>query len=240
MKKRAYVFVSALLVITLLLAQLNCTVVTAAQVNESATSSKSIRLNYKTKKLYVGKSFTLILNGARANKWISGNTKIATVNKNGKVKGKNKGTVIIKCKAKNGKTYKCKVTVRYNVKKECLSMKEWLISDMWNDGLCDLDWYYYQKTNACGEKMDVDYTIHKLKKNYKKINYYDRFINSLKGKKYNELKYSWSKLKPEMKRLYKLTLEIDWAKCPKKDDKFNVNLYSQYADDVEEELGKFE
>ncbi len=44
--------------------------------------------------------------------WSSNNTKVATVDKNGKVAGKSKGTATITAKTSNGKTDTCKVTVK--------------------------------------------------------------------------------------------------------------------------------
>lgn len=242
MKKTSKKTLILVLVILFLISPLINTFTFATQ-NAPITAyaaTKKVKLNYTTKKLYIGKAFTLKLTGAKVKKWSSSDTSIATVTKKGKVKGKKKGTVTIKCKAKNGKTYKCTVTVRYNVKKECFNMQEWLIEDMWNYGYCDLYHYYESGTDSCGENMDVDYTLHKLKKSYKKLAYYDRFIKSLKGSKYDELKYIWSKLKPEMQRLYKLAFEIDWSKCPKDDEMFSADLYSQYSRDMEVELDRFD
>ena len=205
-------------------------------------ASKKVKLNYTTKKLYIGKSFTLKLKGAKVKKWSSSDTKIATVSKKGKVKGKKKGTVTIKCKAKNGKTYKCKVTVRYNVKQECSDMSSWL-TDMWNDGFCDLSWYEYQGTDACGREMDVDYTLHKLKKHYKKYSHYNKFIKSLKGSKYDELKYIWERLSPKMQELYDFSMEYDWSKCPKKSKNCvygdYLDQYEIYETDMKNELYNF-
>ena len=45
-------------------------------------------------------------------KWTSSNKKVATVNKNGKVTAKKKGTATITVKTANGKKYSCKVTVK--------------------------------------------------------------------------------------------------------------------------------
>ncbi|MBR3134726.1 MAG: Ig-like domain-containing protein, partial [Clostridia bacterium] len=44
--------------------------------------------------------------------WSSSNTKVATVDKNGKIVGKSKGTATITAKTSNGKTDTCKVTVK--------------------------------------------------------------------------------------------------------------------------------
>jgi uncharacterized protein YjdB len=68
--------------------------------------------------LNVGKTHTLkatVSPGNATNKnvtWTSSNKKVATVSSSGKVKGIKKGTATITVKTANGKTAKCKVTVK--------------------------------------------------------------------------------------------------------------------------------
>lgn len=71
-----------------------------------------VSLNETKTTLYVGQSTTLKLSGAKVKKWKSNDKNIATVNKNGKVVAKKRGTTTIVATTKNGKTYKCKVTVK--------------------------------------------------------------------------------------------------------------------------------
>ena len=81
----------------------------------------SIKLNKSKATLKKGKSLTLKIKqilpaNATDNsvKWTSSNKKIATVDQNGKVKAKKKGTCIITCKAMDGSGVKavCKITVK--------------------------------------------------------------------------------------------------------------------------------
>ena len=80
-----------------------------------------ITLNKKKVTIKLGKTFQLkVTKLSPANAlnqkvtWKSSNTKIATVDKNGKVKAKKKGTCIITCTAKDGsgKKVTCKITVK--------------------------------------------------------------------------------------------------------------------------------
>ena len=77
-----------------------------------AKAATDVHLNKTKTTLYVGQSTTLKLSGAKVKKWKSNDKNIATVNKNGKVTAKKKGTTTIVATTKNGKTYKCKVTVK--------------------------------------------------------------------------------------------------------------------------------
>ena len=69
-------------------------------------------INVTKKTLKVGKSYTLKLTGTSIKKAISSNKKIATVSADGKVTAKKKGTVTITLKGKDGKSYKCKFTIK--------------------------------------------------------------------------------------------------------------------------------
>ena len=73
---------------------------------------KNQELNKKSITLTTKASTTLKLNGAyKKVTWKSSNTKIASVDKNGKVKALKAGTAKVTAKH-NGKTYTCKVTVK--------------------------------------------------------------------------------------------------------------------------------
>ncbi len=72
----------------------------------------SPRLISATLNLYIGSKKTLVLKGATGKTvWKSGNKKIATVGKDGTVKGIKKGTTVIYA-VNNKRTYKCTVNVK--------------------------------------------------------------------------------------------------------------------------------
>ena len=80
--------------------------------------AKSIKLNKKKASLNVGKTITLKPTLKPENvtdatvTWKSSNKKVATVDKNGKVTAKKKGTCVITATTSNGKKAKCKITVK--------------------------------------------------------------------------------------------------------------------------------
>lgn len=69
-------------------------------------------INASKKSLSIGGTYTLKLTGTDIKSATSGNTKVATVTKKGVVKAKKAGTTTITLKGKDGKNYKCKITVK--------------------------------------------------------------------------------------------------------------------------------
>lgn len=75
---------------------------------------KNPYLNSTKKSLTVGNTYTLKITGTTAKSWTSSNKSVVAVNSKGKIRAKKIGTATITCKGKNGKSYKCKVTVKAN------------------------------------------------------------------------------------------------------------------------------
>lgn len=85
--------------------------VSGTVVTGSAKAAGKIKLNKTKASVTVGKTVKLKLKNAKKKvKWSSANKKVATVNQNGKVKGKKAGKVKITAKSA-GKKYTCQVTV---------------------------------------------------------------------------------------------------------------------------------
>lgn len=93
------------------------TAVITANIGSEAVSCKvtvkAMALNYSSATVYIKKTKTLKVNGGSGTiKWSTSNKKVATVTSSGVVKGVAKGTAYIYAK-RNGKTLKCKVTVKW-------------------------------------------------------------------------------------------------------------------------------
>lgn len=88
-----------------------------------ASAASNIKLNKTKVSIFKGKGYTLKLSGASGKiKWSSSKTSVVTVNANGKITAKKKGTAVITAKYK-GKKYKCNVTVKQPVTSITLSKK---------------------------------------------------------------------------------------------------------------------
>ncbi len=93
-----------------------------------SVSAASVKLNKKTLSLMKGKTSILVLmNRSDEVTWTSSKKSVATVDQNGVVKAKKKGTATITAKS-NGKKYTCKVTVKQPVTKVKLNQKNIRIS----------------------------------------------------------------------------------------------------------------
>lgn len=84
-------------------------------------------INSSKKLIYVGSTYTLKLTGTDIKSVKTSNSKIATVSKKGKVTAKKAGTAQITLKGKDGKAYKCTITVKkpsINTSKKTLEIGE--------------------------------------------------------------------------------------------------------------------
>lgn len=89
--------------------------VTAKVSNKTYTCRVTVKNPYlnKTKlSLAKGKTYNLKLTGTKVKSWKSSNKAVATVSAKGKVTAKKAGTATLICTGANGKSYKCKVTVK--------------------------------------------------------------------------------------------------------------------------------
>ncbi len=104
MKKRLVRLLTLVLCVSMLL----------GTMSNIALAAQKVKLNKTSVSLMVGESTQLKLKGSSIKSAKSSNKKVATVNKKGKVTAKKKGKTTITVTGKNGKKYKCKVTVKKN------------------------------------------------------------------------------------------------------------------------------
>lgn len=79
-------------------------------------------------------------------------------------------------------------------------INNWYDGKIWRS-LLDFDSYRQRGLDCTGAKIDIDFAYEKFEKEYKKLEEYDLFINSL-GEEYNEFKDTWSKMKEQLEIIY--------------------------------------
>ena len=105
-------------------------------------------------------------------------------------------------------------------------LHNWLVGDIWNDGFCDLSYYYEDGTSSTGAELDAEFAIDRLTKAYEEKSKYDNFVENLSDE-YEELKGVYAKVSPEIDALYDEVMargtEIVGEDLP-------TDKYKQYAD----------
>ena len=80
-------------------------------------------------------------------------------------------------------------------------VENWLIGDIWNDGFCELQWYYEDGTSATGGTLDAELTIKQLAKAMEKKADYDTKMAAL-PEEYSEVVELWEKVSEQIDVLY--------------------------------------
>ncbi|ASA25152.1 hypothetical protein [Paenibacillus donghaensis] len=109
-----------------------------------------------------------------------------------------------------------------------------VISDVWNDAFVDISWYIKSGTSSTGGSLDVDFTVEQLSKTMDKMKDYDSYIESL-GSEYDSLKKVWTKLSPEIDRLYDL-IQKNPPKANDQSANFDTGIFNQYMDAFKKEV----
>ncbi|MCQ2495047.1 MAG: L,D-transpeptidase family protein [Lachnospiraceae bacterium] len=87
--------------------------ITAKYNNVSYSCEVTVKepfLNFSSKRVMVGKSFSLVPQGTKALSYFTQNDRIASVDENGTVTAKDSGKTVIYVKCSNGRTYACSIT----------------------------------------------------------------------------------------------------------------------------------
>ncbi|TCN00739.1 hypothetical protein EV294_101188 [Paenibacillus sp. BK033] len=114
------------------------------------------------------------------------------------------------------------------VESTLMEIKNFVIGEIWNEGLVNIGHYAYDGTDATGSTMDIDFMIQQLSKSMEKKAEYDIYIQGLDSK-YDEVKQLWTKVSGEIDTLYK-KLQDDPPKAKDTEYQFDTGLYEQYSD----------
>lgn len=104
--------------------------------------------------------------------------------------------------------------------------RDWLVGDIWNDGICDMSWYYEYGTSSTGETLDPDFTLQQLAKAMEKKTDYDSQMAALPDE-YSEISELWAKVSEQVDILYK---EIQARGTEVTGIGLDTGLYNQYFD----------
>ncbi len=124
-------------------------------------------------------------------------------------------------------------------KQKLKEIKNFLTSDIWNDGFCDISHYIGDGKNSTGKTMDLDFTIEQLGKAMETKKEYDEYIKGLDDSKFSDVKSDWEKLSGQIDILYGKLKD----KKPVVGDytyDFDTGLYSQYSDAFGKDIDKVE
>lgn len=228
--KKAKRIISAVLVLVVIIALMPTANVQAA----------SPKLNATKKTLISGESYVLkVKNYKKIVNWSSSNEKVATVY-GGHVYAREEGTATITAKC-GKKKLKCKITVKYTESQKLSSIRGFIVSNIWNEGFCDLSHYVYDKTNSVGGTLNIDYTLKKLDKAFNQLGEYNKYIQNLAG--HEDLKEVWNLMVLESADLYIKIHNVDWSNFESEveyEDRtgeynytkpFDVSLFDTYMND---------
>lgn len=120
-----------------------------------------------------------------------------------------------------------------------IEINNWLIGDIWNDGLCDIGHYTYNGTGSTGNTLDIDFTLSQFDTAMKKKAGYDKYINSLDDTQYSQIKSIWAELSTELDTLYN---QIQTNKPIANDTSTDVDTgkFEQYRDAFSDAINDIE
>ena len=136
---------------------------------------------------------------------------------------------MVSCSKEGGTDESTRPTV--NTEAKLREIRNWLVSDIWNDGICDISHYYYDGKDSCGQTMDIEFTISQLGKEMELKVEYDKFMSELPDE-YRELSEIWVKLTEQIDILYADILRQGTAIGGELD----TGLYQQYFDAFDKEF----
>ena len=124
-------------------------------------------------------------------------------------------------------------------KQELKKIRNFLTSDIWNGGFCDITHYIGDGKSSTGKTMDLDFTIEQLDKAMETKKKYDEYIKGLDDSKFSDVKSDWEKLSEQIDILYG-KLKDNKPKAGDYTYDFDTGLYSQYSDAFGKDIDKVE
>jgi len=115
-----------------------------------------------------------------------------------------------------------------NTPKNKLSeIDDYIVSEVWNKGFCDIYHYIDNGKGSTGESIDIDFSLTQLDATYKKKAAYDKYIQELDPTQFADIKNVWTKLSTETDNLYN---KIKSNKPTPKGTSLNTGKFSQYME----------
>ncbi|WP_141505210.1 hypothetical protein [Paenibacillus luteus] len=114
------------------------------------------------------------------------------------------------------------------VESKLKEINNFVIGDIWNDGLVNIGHYAHSGTDATGQTMDIDFMSQQLGKAMDKKVEYDKYIQGIDSK-YDDVKQIWIKVSGEIDVLFK-KLQDDPPTANDEDYEFDTGLFGQYSD----------
>jgi hypothetical protein len=121
-----------------------------------------------------------------------------------------------------------------SVEDKLSEINDYVISNIWGKGFCDISWYVTTGKSSTGESLDINFTLQQLDDAMKKKPNYDLYISKLADSKYSKVKSIWSKLSVETDSLYKMIK----AKKPVANSNatFDTGKFQQYQEAFSDEV----
>jgi hypothetical protein len=118
-------------------------------------------------------------------------------------------------------------------KDKLLEINDYIVSDMWNKGFCDISYYMDNGKGSTGESIDIDFSLSQLDAAYKKKADYDNYLQGLDDTQFADIKNIWTKLSTETDSLYN---QIKKNKPTPGKGSLDTGKFSQYMDAFQQAL----
>jgi hypothetical protein len=118
-------------------------------------------------------------------------------------------------------------------KDKLFEINNYIISDIWNKGFCDISFYMYTGKGSTGESIDIDFSLSQLDAAYNKKADYDSYIQGLDDTQFTDIRNIWTKLSTKTDNLYN---QIKKSKPTPNESSLDTGKFSQYMDAFQQAL----